>query len=82
MCNAHHPLHSIMPTTRRQTLKALAAMATVQSKDDQAPVSVEIDADPQDADAVGVWRRIRSESCQSLPAMPCHVARKSEEQCA
>ncbi|MCX6866104.1 MAG: Gfo/Idh/MocA family oxidoreductase [Verrucomicrobia bacterium] len=28
------------------------------NKDDQAPVSVEIDADPQDADAVGVWRRI------------------------
>jgi myo-inositol 2-dehydrogenase/D-chiro-inositol 1-dehydrogenase len=27
-------------------------------KDDQSPVSVEIDADPQDADAVGSWRRI------------------------
>lgn len=27
-------------------------------KDDQAPVSVEIDADPQDPEAVGVWRRI------------------------
>lgn len=27
-------------------------------KDDQAPVSVEIDADPQDADAIGTWRRI------------------------
>ncbi|MCX6874348.1 MAG: Gfo/Idh/MocA family oxidoreductase [Verrucomicrobia bacterium] len=28
------------------------------NKDDQAPISVEIDADPQDADAVGTWRRI------------------------
>jgi myo-inositol 2-dehydrogenase / D-chiro-inositol 1-dehydrogenase len=28
------------------------------NKDDQAPISVEIDADPQDDDAVGVWRRI------------------------
>lgn len=27
-------------------------------KDDQAPVSVEIDADPQDSDAIGTWRRI------------------------
>jgi len=27
-------------------------------KDSEAPVSVEIDADPQHADAVGVWRRI------------------------
>ncbi len=27
-------------------------------KDGEAPLSVEIDADPQDADAVGVWRRI------------------------
>ncbi|GAA5483196.1 Gfo/Idh/MocA family oxidoreductase [Haloferula sargassicola] len=27
-------------------------------KDGEAPVSVEIDADPQDADAVGTWRRI------------------------
>ena len=27
-------------------------------KDGQAPISVEIDADPQDADAVGTWRRI------------------------
>jgi len=27
-------------------------------KDKEAPVSVEIDADPQDEDAVGVWRRI------------------------
>jgi predicted dehydrogenase len=27
-------------------------------KDEESPVSVEIDADPQDADAVGVWRRI------------------------
>lgn len=27
-------------------------------KDDTAPVSVEIDADPQDADAIGSWRRI------------------------
>ena len=27
-------------------------------KDGQAPVSVEIDADPQDPEAVGVWRRI------------------------
>jgi hypothetical protein len=27
-------------------------------KDDQAPISVEIDADPQDAEAVGAWRRI------------------------
>jgi myo-inositol 2-dehydrogenase/D-chiro-inositol 1-dehydrogenase len=27
-------------------------------KDDQAPISVEIDADPQDSEAVGVWRRI------------------------
>ena len=27
-------------------------------KDDQAPVSVEIDADPQDDDAIGTWRRI------------------------
>jgi len=28
------------------------------NKDDQAPISVEIDADPQDAEAVGTWRRI------------------------
>ena len=28
------------------------------AKDTEAPVSVEIDADPQDDDAVGVWRRI------------------------
>lgn len=28
------------------------------NKDDEAPISVEIDADPQDADAVGSWRRI------------------------
>jgi predicted dehydrogenase len=28
------------------------------NKDDQAPISVEIDADPQDSDAVGTWRRI------------------------
>jgi myo-inositol 2-dehydrogenase / D-chiro-inositol 1-dehydrogenase len=27
-------------------------------KDDELPVSVEIDADPQDSDAVGTWRRI------------------------
>ncbi len=27
-------------------------------KDNELPVSVEIDADPQDADAVGTWRRI------------------------
>ncbi|MGB0745270.1 MAG: gfo/Idh/MocA family oxidoreductase, partial [Opitutales bacterium] len=27
-------------------------------KDGEAPASVEIDADPQDGDAVGVWRRI------------------------
>jgi myo-inositol 2-dehydrogenase/D-chiro-inositol 1-dehydrogenase len=27
-------------------------------KDDTAPISVEIDADPQDSDAVGKWRRI------------------------
>ncbi|MCU0780882.1 MAG: Gfo/Idh/MocA family oxidoreductase [Akkermansiaceae bacterium] len=27
-------------------------------KDTEAPVSVEIDADPQDADAIGSWRRI------------------------
>ncbi|MFC4991924.1 Gfo/Idh/MocA family oxidoreductase [Rubritalea tangerina] len=27
-------------------------------KDEELPVSVEIDADPQDADAVGTWRRI------------------------
>jgi predicted dehydrogenase len=27
-------------------------------KDDESPVSVEIDADPQDQDAVGTWRRI------------------------
>ena len=27
-------------------------------KDEEMPVSVEIDADPQDADAVGTWRRI------------------------
>ena len=27
-------------------------------KDDESPISVEIDADPQDADAVGSWRRI------------------------
>jgi len=27
-------------------------------KDDTSPISVEIDADPQDADAVGSWRRI------------------------
>ena len=27
-------------------------------KDDELPVSVEIDADPQDVDAVGSWRRI------------------------
>jgi predicted dehydrogenase len=28
------------------------------NKDDQAPISVEIDADPQDDDAIGTWRRI------------------------
>jgi myo-inositol 2-dehydrogenase / D-chiro-inositol 1-dehydrogenase len=28
------------------------------NKDDQAPISVEIDADPQDDDAIGSWRRI------------------------
>jgi predicted dehydrogenase len=28
------------------------------NKDDQAPISVEIDADPQDAEAIGTWRRI------------------------
>ena len=28
------------------------------NKDDQAPISVEIDADPQDSDAVGTWRRM------------------------
>lgn len=28
------------------------------NKDDTAPISVEIDADPQDADAIGTWRRI------------------------
>ncbi len=28
------------------------------NKDDQAPISVEIDADPQDSEAVGVWRRM------------------------
>ncbi|MEO5712806.1 MAG: Gfo/Idh/MocA family oxidoreductase [Luteolibacter sp.] len=28
------------------------------NKDDQAPISVEIDADPQDSEAVGTWRRI------------------------
>ena len=27
-------------------------------KDGEAPISVEIDADPQDVDAIGVWRRI------------------------
>ncbi|MGC4013079.1 MAG: Gfo/Idh/MocA family oxidoreductase [Luteolibacter sp.] len=27
-------------------------------KDDTSPISVEIDADPQDADAIGSWRRI------------------------
>ena len=27
-------------------------------KDDQAPISVEIDADPQDSEAIGSWRRI------------------------
>ena len=27
-------------------------------KDEESPVSVEIDADPQDDDAIGVWRRI------------------------
>ncbi|MEK7954206.1 Gfo/Idh/MocA family oxidoreductase [Luteolibacter soli] len=27
-------------------------------KDDTAPISVEIDADPQDSDAIGTWRRI------------------------
>jgi predicted dehydrogenase len=27
-------------------------------KDDTAPISVEIDADPQDGDAIGTWRRI------------------------
>jgi predicted dehydrogenase len=27
-------------------------------KDDTAPISVEIDADPQDPDAIGTWRRI------------------------
>ena len=27
-------------------------------KDDTAPISVEIDADPQDSDAIGKWRRI------------------------
>ena len=36
-------------------------------KDDTAPVSVEIDADPQDAEAVGTWRRITftyADGCQ------------------
>lgn len=36
-------------------------------KDDTAPVSVEIDADPQDDDAVGTWRRITftyADGCQ------------------
>ncbi|BCX47314.1 NADH-dependent dehydrogenase [Haloferula helveola] len=36
-------------------------------KDDTAPVSVEIDADPQDKDAVGTWRRITftyADGCQ------------------
>jgi len=28
------------------------------NKDDQTPISVEIDADPQDVEAVGTWRRI------------------------
>lgn len=28
------------------------------NKDDTAPISVEIDADPQDSDAIGTWRRI------------------------
>jgi len=28
------------------------------NKDDTAPISVEIDADPQDADAIGTWRRM------------------------
>ena len=28
------------------------------NKDDTAPISVEIDADPQDPDAIGTWRRI------------------------
>ena len=28
------------------------------NKDDQAPISVEIDADPQDSDAIGTWRRM------------------------
>ncbi|MEP2776279.1 MAG: Gfo/Idh/MocA family oxidoreductase [Luteolibacter sp.] len=28
------------------------------NKDDQAPISVEIDADPQDSEAVGTWRRM------------------------
>ena len=36
-------------------------------KDDESPVRVEIDADPQDADAVGSWRRITytyADGCQ------------------
>lgn len=36
-------------------------------KDDTAPVSVEIDADPQDVEAVGTWRRITftyADGCQ------------------
>lgn len=38
-------------------------------KDDTAPISVEIDADPQDADAVGTWRRITftyADGCQVI----------------
>lgn len=38
-------------------------------KDNTAPVSVEIDADPQDADAVGTWRRITltyADGCQVI----------------
>jgi predicted dehydrogenase len=38
-------------------------------KDDTAPISVEIDADPQDSDAVGTWRRITytyADGCQVI----------------
>lgn len=37
------------------------------NKDDTAPISVEIDADPQDDDAIGTWRRITytyADGCQ------------------
>ncbi len=38
-------------------------------KDDTAPISVEIDADPQDGDAIGTWRRITytyADGCQII----------------